>query len=314
MHTKLRTPVGPEGDQGSGPDNTGNLMDNWSDSQGQNQPGQQPAPVQVTPPLRPQRQAPISDNPPAQQTQETQQAQQQAPAQQQQATPSLSEADLTRIATVAAGAVRQSQPQQQRVEQPPMSDEQFAARYRTPQANAATMRAILDPDPVKGAVALNALLKQTYTSALLMANDLHQAEMTKVRGEFAPHIDTFRAFQVEQQKQRLENEFYSLNPDLANEKILVEETRDSFEARVNRGEVHFTDKTQAFKAVADNVRKILARMGPAQTNGGQQTQSQQTSPSPAQRTMASATSQGRSGSGQPPNGSSMDKMMTSWDQ
>lgn len=315
MHTRLRSPAGPEGDTGSGPDNTGGLMDTWSDAQGQNQPAQgTPTPQQVTPPVRPQRQPVISDNPPAQQQIDTQQ--QAAPAQQQAAAPShqLSEADLTRIATVAAGAVRQSQPQQQQPQQPAMTDEQFAARYRTPQANAATMQAILDPDPVKGAIALNALLKQTYTSALLMANDLHQAELSKVRGEFAPHVEQFNSFRAQQQKLALENEFYAANTDLANERDLVNETIDAFQAKASRGEVAFADKTQAFKAVADNVRKILARMGPASASTGQQTPSQQQSPPPQQRTMAAATSQGRSGSGQAQSGSPMDKMMTSWDQ
>lgn len=309
MKTFLRSPAGPEGDTGSGPDNLNSgLMDAWGD--GNSQPAQQPVQRQVTPPQRPQQQV-VSDSQPAQQQQqEPQQQVQQTPA----AAPSLSDADLTRIAAVAAGAVRQSQPQQAPAQESPMTDEQFAARYRTPKVDAAVMQAILDTDPVKGAAALSALLKQTYTSALLMSNDLHQAEIAKVRGEFEPHISTFRAYQQQQQKVALENEFYSLHQDLANERELVNETIDAFQAKASRGEVRFTDKSQAFKAVADSVRKILSRMGATPANGGQQTPNHEASSSSGPRKMAAATSQGRSATGQFVAGTSMEKMMDSWDR
>jgi hypothetical protein len=146
-----------------------------------------------------------------------------------------------------------------------------------------------------------------------MANDLHTAEIAKVRGELTPHVQAFQTFQQQQQKVALENEFYSLHADLANERELVNETIDAFQAKRARGELPPLTKEQAFKAVADNVRKLVARMGGANpnANAGQPTQSP-TTPPPVQRRPAVLTQQGRGSSGQPQNATAMDKVMDSW--
>lgn len=332
----LRSPAGDVAGEGSGPDNVGtSLMEGWGngDGLGAGAPSAPavgstppPAPRQVTPPIRPQQNV-ISDNTPANQVQPNPYQQNVQPdpnaAQIQNAAPAgLSEADLTRIATTAAMAARgavqpQSGQQQQQVTQPAaMTDEQFAARYRTPQVNAQVMQAIHDPDPAKGAAALQQVLKQTYTSALLMANDLHQAELAKVRGEFQPHIETFQQQQRVQAEQRLETEFYTTNPDLVNERDLVKEVTDALQAKVARGEIRFSTKEQAFKAAADSVKKLLARMGGTSSSAGQQTppnQEQPTASVPTQRRMSSATAQSRGGTGQQSaSNNPMDRVMDSW--
>ena len=326
--TRLRSPA-DDSSEGSGPDNTsGALMDSWGSGEGVMPQGAPSAPTpqrqappppprQVTPPQRPAQRV-IQDDTDANQAQPNpQQAQVQPDPFQQQvqpsAPPSLSEADLTRIATVAAGAARQAMPQQQvqQAPQPAMTDEQFNTRYRVPVVTAQTMQAINDPDPVKGAAALNALLKQTYTSSLLMANDLHSAEIARVRGEMTPHVQAFQTFQQTQQKVALENEFYGLHADLNNERELVNETIDAFQTKRARGELPPMSKEQAFKAVADNVRKIVARMGGTLPNGGQPSQAPQHQ-APVQRRPAVLTQQGRGSSGQPQQGTAMDKVMDSW--
>lgn len=312
----LCSPAGPEGDMGGGSDNTSaGLMDSWGDGQGapQSAPPQTPPPRQVTPPVRARTNV-IADNTDANagHNAPANDPAQQPPATTQQPVPpahQLSEADLTRIAATAAGAARAAvQPAHQPQQPATMSDAEFASRYKTPTVDAAFMQQLMDTDPAKGAAVMNGVLKQTYTSALLMANDLFQAELAKMRGEFQPHVESFRSFQASQQKTALENEFYSLHPDLATERDLVNEVIDSFQAKVARKEISFADKTSAFKAVADASKKLLARM--SASSDGQQSPPAQ----PAQRRPAAATSQGRSGSGQPQNLSPMDKVMASWDQ
>jgi len=329
---RLRDAASDNSSEGSGPDNTApGLMDSWGNGEGvmpqgappAQQQQQAPQPRQVTPPRRPAQQV-IQDNTDAnqivpQQTQQTQNQQQptsngNAPAAP--AVPMLSEADLTRIATVAAGAARGAIPQQQqqRAPEPAMTDEQFNARYRVPIVTAQTMQAINDPDPAKGAAALNALLKQTYTSSLLMSNDLHQAEIARVRNEMTPHVQAFQTFQQNQQKVELENQFYSLHPDLVAEKELVNETIDAFQAKRARGELPPLTRDQAFKAVADNVRKLVARMGGAlPADAGQPSPAQHVPTAPVQRRPAAATQQGRGSSGQFAQPTGMDKVMASWD-
>lgn len=319
MKTMLRTPAGPEGDMGGGSDNTGTgLMDSWGSGDGPLHPTgqptpQAPAPRQVTPPVRP-KQTVIADNTDGNAAAPTRQTEGDAPAAPSAppAAPStLSDAELARIAAATAGAVRQIVPQPAAPAAPAaMSDAEFAARYKTPVVDAAFMQQLMDTDPAKGAAVLNGVLKQTYTSALLMANDLFQAEMSKMRGEIQPHVDSFKTFQAQQQKVALENEFYSLHPDLVNERDLVNEVIDSLQAKVARKELNFASKTDAFKAVADNVKRLLARMGATGTPDG----GQQSPPTPQPRRPAVATAQGRSGTGQPQNLTPMDKVMASWDQ
>lgn len=312
-------------------------MDSWGSGEGvmpqgappaapqQRQAPPPPAARQVTPPQRPAQQVirddtdanrvvagPVLD--PQQQVQGTTEPAVPAAA----PTPMLSEADLTRIATVAGAAARGAVPQQQvqQPQQPAMTDEQFNARYRVPVVTAQTMQAINDPDPVKGAAALNALLKQTYTSSLLMANDLHTAEIARVRAEVSPHVREFQAFQQQRQAQAQHTRFTSAHPDIAQETDLINDVRDTFEARINRGEMQrFPDEPTAFKAVADNVRKLVARMNGANpsVDGGQPSQVSQAPAAPVQRRPAVATQQGRGSSGQPQQGAgALDKMMESW--
>ncbi len=246
-------------------------------------------------------------------TVQTQQGQQAQPVQAVTPQTGLSEADLTRIATVAAGASRQAiQQAQPPAQAQTMTDQEFAARYKTPQVSEQTMQAIMDADPKKGAAELNKLLRQTYTSALLMANDLHKAELGGLRNEFTPHITAFQTYKQQVDNQAAEGRFFQSNQDLAQERDLVMEVKDAFLAKVQRGEISFTSEAEAFKAVADNVRKIVNRMGAQSTNGAGQ-QSQQVQGQPQQRRMATMTSQGRGGTGQSQSGGSpLDKAMDSW--
>lgn len=331
---RLRSPADGTPDGASGPDNTSiALMDTWGAGEGvftqgtppATPPAQQAPPSrQVTPPVRPAQRV-IQDNTDANGQTPTQQHQVQPDPQQVQVQPSapasatLTEADLTRIATAAAVGARAGAPQQstqQTVAEPPMTDEQFAARYRTPVVTDATMQALMDADPKKGAAAMNALLKQTYTAALLMSNDLHAAEIAKLRSEVSPHVRAFQTFQQERAGIAQRERFNRAHADIAAEGELVDEVRDSLEAKINRGELpRFTDEASAFKAVADNVRKLVARMGGAGSSpdGGQHPPAQ-SPPAPVQRRPAVLTQQGRGSSGQPQQKTAMDSVMDSWNQ
>lgn len=331
---RLRSPADGSPD-GSGSDNTSSaVMEAWGGGEGvlDNGTGQPspapaaptpppaPAPRQVTPPPRPARQI-IQDNTPANQGVEeptpaapvtpTPPAQQPTPAAP--PTAGLTEADLARIATVAAGAARQAVPQQQ-PQQPPaqerMSDAELDARYKRPVVTAETMQAIMS-DPAKGAAVFNQLLRQAETAALMMSYDLHQAELARVRGEVQPHLQAFQTFQAQRSAAEQRARFSSAHPDIASESELIDDVRDALEAKINRGELpKFASEADAFKAVADGVRKIVARMGgtiPA--NGGQPPP---THTAPTQRRPAVATQQGRGNTGPVQQKSGMESVMDSW--
>lgn len=194
----------------------------------------------------------------------------------------------------AQAATRQA-PQQQQVEKP-LSDAEFAAKYQLPVVDAKFMQILHGSDPAAAASALQNLLYSAVRSGLLMGNDATAKQFQTLRSDYDPHISSWKAEQERRRDEAAFDGFMKSNPDLKGEEALVLEMKDAVLARIQNGSFKPKDQTEAFKAIADSARALVARMNKqtTTTNGVQQS-TQQTST----RQMAAASSAGQSGSGQP---------------
>lgn len=187
---------------------------------------------------------------------------------------------------------------QQRKDARQMSPEEFNTKYQIRSVTTDDIKVLLDQDPAKAAQALNELLIANTRTAVLMASDVFNAQLSKERQAYQPHIEGWTRFQAEQREAKAQSTFYTKYPDLANEKELVQEMIDSLRAKKDAGQVTFASDEQVFEAVAAASRKLLARMNTqaagAGGNAAQSTKQGQTS----SRQMATASTAGRSGTGQ----------------
>lgn len=238
-----------------------------------------------------------------QQTQQTQQTAPVAPA-------GLDKSILDQIvetATRTASAVAKENgttTAQVKRDQKELTPEEFNAKYQIPEVNEATIQAILDADPKKGAAMLRQLLIRTTGSSVLMAKDIVDRQLAQIREEMSPHITSWQDYQREQREIKHEAKFYSAHPDLVNEKPLVKEMQDAIFGRIASGQLKpFNSPEDAFKAVSDATRAVLTRMGKATNNAQTQQSSTQTSQSQtsqgqgSSRQMAAASTAGQSGTG-----------------
>lgn len=209
----------------------------------------------------------------------------------------------TRAAAGATAAGQNRSEGQLKKDQRDLTPEEFNAKYQIEPITEAHIQAILDADPKKGAAMLNRLLMRNVGSAVLMAKDIVDNQLKGVREQMDPHISSWTAFQKEQREAKLENDFYTANKDLVNEKPLVKEMQDAIFGRIASGQLKpFNRSEDALKAVADATRAVLARMGKQTGVGGGetvQTQSQQQGQGQgsSQRQMTAASTAGQSGAG-----------------
>lgn len=187
---------------------------------------------------------------------------------------------------------------QQKKDARQMSPEEFNAKYQIRSATVDDIKALLDQDPQKAVSALNELLVANTRTAVLMANDVFQAQLKQTRGEFEPHVKAWTAYQAQQKEQAMVTSFYTKYPDLTNEKELVQEMIDSLRAKRDSGAVSFSSEDQVFEAVAAASRKLLARMNTQAAGAGGKTASSTNTGQASSRQMASASTAGRSGTGQ----------------
>ena len=208
----------------------------------------------------------------------------------------------TRAATSAADArTTQQAASQVKKDQREMTAEEFNAKYQIPEINEATIQAILDADPKKGAAMLRNILIRNMGSAVLMAKDVIDKQLGSFREEMNPHVQSWNKFQKEQRETALENQFYTTYSDLANEKPLVKEMQDAIFGRIASGQLKPFDKPEdALKAVAAASRAVLTRMGKVSGTGGasnQQSQQQSQGQRTHTRQMTAASTAGQSGTG-----------------
>lgn len=259
----------------------------------------QPATTQAAPAQRTQTSAPAAGS-----QQQTAAVAAQAPAQ--------DTASLIRAAVEStAAAMQKSQGQTAGMEraQKTMSEEEFAQRYGITKYDAKAIERLFDKDPAKAAEVLNEINRNSYTSAVRMANDLLAAQAAALEGKYASRFQAVEKFMATQVEREATDRFYSQFPALKPESDLVKEVLDATQAKIARGELRFTDEKQAFQYVADATQKVVSRMTPStgtQGNGQQ---------SPAgTRQMAQATQSARPG-GQPNRvKSDMDAVMSAWDE
>lgn len=308
--------------QGQGQDQIGqelgNAMDNWGPgenpvmdqgqggSQGQGQGTQTPGGDNVVS-RRPAPQEPAIS------------AQQQAaptiPTQQQGAAsgttvPQQSTAELIRAAVEStAAAVRQSIPAPAQPPPRQMSDAEFAAHYGIPQVDAKGLERLFDKDPNAAAAFLNDVLRQTQTATLRMAQDLYKAEMQSRMTTLQPRLSQMEQFIAAENERRAGERFYTSYPNLRGEEPLVKEILDATQAKIQRGELKFSNESEAFKFIADSAAKLTARMAPAAGSGSPSQQGRQ---NPQGRQMATASSAARPGGGNAQPVAEIDKVMASW--
>jgi len=241
------------------------------------------------------------------QQQQSQQGDSQQQQQPQQKTTAIDPAVLEQIVQAAARGATAAQQGGQQQKSQDLSPEEFNARYGLVTVTDAHMAQILDQDPKKAAASLNSILQSNLRAAVLMARDLTQAELTKVRGEYEPHVKSWQSFQAEQREIQMQDRFYKAHPDLVNEKELVKEMTDAIRARALTGQIQFKTEAEVFQAVGEASRKLLARMnkqangsgsGSQQPNQSQHQQQQGQGQSSSSRQMTAASAAGQSGGGQ----------------
>ena len=198
-------------------------------------------------------------------------AEQQAPAQGQAQTP-VAQAPQTqassevRLADDAveklAAAVRAGSAQQAPAQQ--MSQEDFDRLFHVMRPDQQMLNAIRSGDEAAALAALTQFSHGTAKQAIALASYQFQLELAKIREAVAPAL----GFVQEQQMQRLESEFYEQHSDLKGYEPVLKAIRDGFVAKG----AQFKSKEEAFKAVAEEARKILKGLPNAQTTGSVQKQ------------------------------------------
>lgn len=193
-----------------------------------------------------------------------------------------------------------------------LTPEQFNAKYGIRQATPDDLATILGQDPKKAVDTLNSLLIAATRSGVLMAKDLFEAQTSELRATYDPHISAWQQHQAELREKTAETSFYKTYPELEAERATVTEMKDAILLRVKSGQLKFANEQQAFKAVADATKAVLARYGRtaaapsgAPSSNGQLAQHQ--GQTPPQRQMAAASTAGTQGSGKTA-GSSTDEL------
>lgn len=211
-------------------------------------------------------------------------------------TPSIQPpADLTKTVTeavLAAERARQQaaqQTQQQTIQD--LTPEQFNKKYGVVQVTPQHMQQIFDQDPAKGAAALNSIIQGAVKQALLMGNAFAEHKLGKVIEQITP----LQQAHQEQHERSLWDGFFKGNPDLVNERALIEEIKD---AAIGR-KMTFDSKDALYTFLAKTARERLARVGGSQAQGttANVAPNVQQRQAPPTRQMTPLSQGGRSGTG-----------------
>lgn len=207
---------------------------------------------------------------------------------------------LEQVVSAAVAGARKGEPAPTAAAAAPkeISVEEFNKKYGIPTVNAEVMQRILDADPAKGAQAMQNLLLQAVRSGALIAKDALGADIGKLREEFEPHINTWKQEYNSQQEKKMYDTFFTANPDLKDERELVDAMGTEFAARVKSGQIKISSPEEGMKLVADAVRKTITRLRGAAGAAPGKGASSAAAAAP-QREMSAASSAGRSGTGQP---------------
>jgi len=217
------------------------------------------------------------------------------------AVPQQSQADIIKATAEAiVNAQRAAQPQQPQAAprtNQDLSPEEFNRKFGVTRANEQLVQTILGSDPKAAAAALDTYGQNLVKQAVLMALEVADASVAKVKGEFEPHINSWQQYHQTVREKALEQEFFTAHPDLANERELVKEMTDAMMAKKAAGQLQINNKQEAFSAVATATRHILTKYGWNGKGGGQQAPATGQATPTGGRQMSAASSAGRSGSG-----------------
>jgi len=213
----------------------------------------------------------------------------QTPDGQQQAPPNqmhLSEESINQLANKLQPQ-QQAQPQQQQ----PLTQEEFDKTFNIVRPTKDQWEALRGEDEAAALSALTNMLHGTSKQAVTLAQYALQQEVQKLTQQFAPALQYAQA----QEMERMKGEFFEQYPDLKGYEPLLTEIRDRLVAQGTQ----FPDKATAFKTVAEEAKKVLAKLPGAQAAGQPGAQPQQRA-----GTMPALSGKGNVGAGdRPPSGS-----------
>lgn len=224
--------------------------------------------------------------PPASGTPEAGQQPPPAPA----APPPLVGLSKEQLAEIVQSSVKAVQPQQQQQ----YTQEDFDRAFNVVKVTPEVLAKFGLPATPEAAVAFGELTQAIVRQAVTMAS--YQVENTKrqLLEQFSQEYGPARQFAIEQQEQRLKEEFFTSHPDLKGYDPLLVQVKDQL---LREGQDFKGDKQAVFKAVADRTRAIIKSL-PGLNGQNQQQQPQNGSPRPTGKmSTVSAGGQGGAGAG-----------------
>jgi hypothetical protein len=175
-----------------------------------------------------------------------------------------------------------------------MSPQEFDAKYGIIRPTEAMVNQLFNTNPQQAVAVLDQLFQSNLTASLRMANDIIEAKLNQLQEQYRPIVSSYQEQRQLAQNQASEGRFFAAYPNLTNEKGLVMEMKDAFIAKVQAGQIKFTNEAEAFAAVANATQSILNRLrpggAPAATQPGVANRSNG-------RQMVTASGTGRQGSG-----------------
>jgi len=142
-------------------------------------------------------------------------------------------------------------------------------------------------------------MNEIVTGAVRQAVTMAMLAQRKLQTDLEGRLTPLQKYMNEANEQKLRAEFFSKHEDLKDVETLVE----AVYSRLSTSGVQFKTKDEAFKAIADQTRQLLAKLRPVGQGGGGDGG---TATKPANK-MSTVTTGGRGGAGQSRSAPKIDK-------
>lgn len=165
----------------------------------------------------------------------------------------------------ASAAARILQAQKTNAPTPPMSQEVFDKTFNVFKTDAAGFKAITGYDAESPAqvAALNSALQGVARQALTMSDALMSQKLDALKAEIMGEFTPVKTFHQTQFQKQLEDEFFTVQPDLKDYRPLIETV---IKAEMQAGR-KFATKAELFQFAADKTRSLLPATVLQQTGG-----------------------------------------------
>jgi len=164
-----------------------------------------------------------------------------------------------------AEAVAQNAGQGQQQSQKQMTQEEMDKMFNVFRPSPDLIKALREGDEAAALAAVTQMTHGSVRQALTLAAYQMQQEMSKFRQMVEPAMQ----YAYEQQMEKMKTEFFTQHPDLKGYDPILTAIRDRFIAEGRK----FKDKGEAFKAVAEEAKKVLSTLPgykPGEANSGGQ--------------------------------------------